>query len=143
MKTYYISEEQAEMFVLLGFDTEKWSGPTYLKLFPETKHSEWDESQYMMVEITDGVQLPKLRLDQALSWFREELGIDIVVSPRFNSNTGDRIGYFWYWSQRTDIDKREMTFARYEYAQNAAIDEVFRNIIPSKENPDDGDSQED
>ena len=138
MKTYYISEEQAESFVLLGFDTGKWNGPTYLKLIPETRHTEWDEDQYMMVEVTDGVQLPKLRLDQALSWFREELGIDIVISPRFNSNTGERIGYFWYWPQRTDIDKREKTYARYEYAQIAAIAEVILNIIPTKDNSVDG-----
>ena len=61
---------------------------------------------------------------EAAKFLREERGVDLVVSPRFNSKTGDRIGYFWRWSQRTDvIDNR--IYKTFEGALFAAISNVL------------------
>lgn len=60
----------------------------------------------------------------AAKFLREELGADLVVSPKFNSKTGDRIGYFWRWSQRTDkIDNK--TYRTFEAALSAGISVVL------------------
>lgn len=51
-------------------------------------------------------------------------GTGLVVSPKFNSKTGDRIGYFWRWSQRTDkIDNK--TYRTFEAALSAGISVVL------------------
>ena len=61
---------------------------------------------------------------EAAKFLREEWGADLVVSPRFNSKTGDRIGYFWRWSQRTDmIDNK--TYRTFEAALSAGISVVL------------------
>lgn len=61
----------------------------------------------------------------AAKFLREELGADLVVSPKFNSKTGDRIGYFWRWSQRTDmIDNK--TYRTFEAALSAGISVVLK-----------------
>lgn len=59
-------------------------------------------------------------LHVAAKWLRENLGFDIVVSPRFNSNTGIRVGYFWRISQRTDL-RDDKVYKSYENALEAAI----------------------
>jgi hypothetical protein len=60
----------------------------------------------------------------AAKFLREELGADLVVSPKFNSKTGVRIGYFWRWSQRTDmIDNK--TYRTFETALSAGISAVL------------------
>ncbi|WP_300804409.1 hypothetical protein [uncultured Duncaniella sp.] len=61
----------------------------------------------------------------AAKWLREELGVDLVISPRFNSRTGDRIGYFWRWSQRTDVNMNPKTHKSYEAALADAISTVL------------------
>ncbi len=62
--------------------------------------------------------------ENAAKFLREELGADLVVSPKFNSKTGDRIGYFWRWSQRTDkIDNK--TYRTFEAALSAGISVVL------------------
>jgi hypothetical protein len=75
-----------------------------------------------------------LSLYHAAKWLREVHGVDIVVSPRFDSNIGNRIGYFWRWSQRTDV-KDEIVYKNYEGALSAGIDAVIepfkRFIRPS------------
>ena len=60
----------------------------------------------------------------AAKFLREELGADLVVSPRFNSKTGDRIGYFWRWSQRTDVIDNK-TYRTFEAALSAGISTVL------------------
>lgn len=60
----------------------------------------------------------------AAKFLREELGADLVVSPRFNSKTGDRIGYFWRWSQRTDVIDNK-TYRTFEAALSAGISIVL------------------
>lgn len=60
----------------------------------------------------------------AAKFLREEWGADLVVSPKFNSNTGDRIGYFWRWSQRTDV-RDNKTYRTYEGALSAGISAVL------------------
>ena len=60
----------------------------------------------------------------AAKFLREEWGADLVVSPKFNSNTGNRIGYFWRWSQRTDV-RDNKTYRTYECALSAGISAVL------------------
>ena len=60
----------------------------------------------------------------AAKFLREELGADLVVSPKFNSKTGVRIGYFWRWSQRTDVIDNK-TYRTYEDALAAGISAVL------------------
>ena len=67
---------------------------------------------------------------QTMKWMREEMGIDIVISPKFNSNTGDRVGYFWKWSQRTDVNMNPKTHKTYEKALLDAIETI---IVPFEE----------
>ncbi|MCM1093773.1 MAG: hypothetical protein NC421_07455 [Lachnospiraceae bacterium] len=72
-------------------------------------------------------------LHTAAKWLREELGIDIVISPRFDSSTGDRIGYFWRWSQRTDVNMYPKTHKTYEAALSEAISTILNQITPQNE----------
>ena len=60
----------------------------------------------------------------AAKFLREEWGADLVVSPKFNSKTGDRIGYFWRWPQRTDVIDNK-TYRTYEGALSAGISAVL------------------
>lgn len=60
----------------------------------------------------------------AAKFLREEWGADLVVSPRFNSKTGDRIGYFWRWSQRIDVIDNK-TYRTFEAALSAGISMVL------------------
>ena len=69
----------------------------------------------------------------AAKWLREKLGVDLVISPRFNSSTGDRIGYFWRWSQRTDVNMSPKTHKSYEAALSNAIATVLDIFTPQKE----------
>lgn len=61
---------------------------------------------------------------QAAKWLREEYGQDIVVSPRFDSTTGDRIGYFWRRPQRTDLFC-DITYSTYEVTLSRSINSVL------------------
>lgn len=65
-------------------------------------------------------------LAQAQKWLREERGIDIVISPRFDSNSGERIGYFWQWRQRTDVSMNPKTHKSYELALSDAISTILK-----------------
>ncbi len=64
-------------------------------------------------------------LHHAAKWLREEFGVDLVISPRFNSSTGDCIGYFWRWSQRTDVNMYPKIHKSYEAALSDAISTVL------------------
>lgn len=126
MEEKFITQNQALIILALGFNMECWKGKTYLKLLPETKRNEFDEERWIMQEVTDGILSPKLRIDQAARWLREEMGIDIIVRPKFNSQTGDRIGYFWQWPQRTDVNMNPRTHKSYESALLNAISTILK-----------------
>lgn len=126
----YITEEQAMQMTALGLDINKWTGRKIFKPIPETKHEEWCEEELIMKEVTDYLMLPKMRIDEAAKYLREELGIDIVISPKFNSKTGNRIGYFWRWSQRTDVNIQPKTHRSYESALCDALKEILNQITP-------------
>lgn len=126
MKDIYITQTQAKTFLTLGFNVKIWKGETYIELIPETKRLEYDEENLIMREVTDGFLTPKLRIDQAAQWLREEMGIDIIVRPRFNSKTGDRVGYFWQWPQRTDVNMNPKTHKSYESALSDAISTILK-----------------
>ena len=100
-KTTYCSHWQSEAMIRLGFRLECQHYPKEKKVV---------------------VTLPTV--ETAAKFLREELGADLVVSPEFNSKTGDRIGYFWRWSQRTDkIDNK--TYRTFEAALSAGISVVL------------------
>lgn len=130
MTDKFISEAQAKKFLILGFDIDQWKGKTYLELIPGSTRSEWCEEELIMKEVTDGFLTPQMRIDQAAKWLREERGIDIIISPKFNSKNGDRIGYFWRWSQRTDVNMNPKTHRSYESALADAINEILNLITP-------------
>lgn len=71
-----------------------------------------------------GLSLERPAIESAAKFLREELGADLVVSPKFNSKTGDRIGYFWRWSQRTDVIDNK-TYRTFEGALSAGISKVL------------------
>lgn len=71
-----------------------------------------------------GLNVSTPTIYESAKFLREELGVDLVVSPKFNSKTGNRIGYFWRWSQRTDkIDNK--TYRTFEAALSAGISTVL------------------
>lgn len=111
-KTTYCSHWQSEALIRLGFRLECQRYPKEKKVV---------------------VTLPTV--ETAAKFLREELGADLVVSPKFNSKTGDRIGYFWRWSQRTDkIDNK--TYRTFEAALSAGISVVLEpNQEYFNENP--------
>lgn len=126
----YITEEQAMQMTVLELDINKWTGKKYFKPIPGSTREEWCEEELIMKEVTEYIMLPKMRIDEAAKYLREELGIDIVISPKFNSNTGDRIGYFWRWSQRTDVNIQPKTHRSYESALLDALKEILNLITP-------------
>lgn len=126
----YITEDQAKMIFVLGLDMDKWTGKKYFEKIPGTTHQEWCEEELIMKEVTDYAMFPKMRIDEAAKYLREKLGIDIVISPRFNSETGDKIGYFWRWSQRTDVNLNPKLFRTYEAALSDALNVILNQIIP-------------
>lgn len=71
-----------------------------------------------------GLNISAPTIYESAKFLREELGADLVVSPKFNSNTGDRIGYFWRWSQRTDVIDNK-TYRTFEGALSAGISKVL------------------
>ncbi|MDE6285265.1 MAG: hypothetical protein K2M17_05920 [Bacilli bacterium] len=129
MKEYYVSYEQAVILKELGFGgngLKDYIYQGYYK-FPNgnvspIKHD--NDGILVQYRKKDAERIPAPRLDQAAAWLREERGIDIVISPRFNSKTGERIGYFWRWSQRADVID-EKIYKTYEKALSAAITKIF------------------
>lgn len=71
-----------------------------------------------------GFDIDNPTIHDAAKFLREEWVADLVVSPRFNSKTGDRIGYFWRWSQRTDVIDNK-TYRTYEGALSTGISKVL------------------
>lgn len=71
-----------------------------------------------------GIATSAPTLTFAAQWLRETMGADLVVSPRFNSKTGERIGYFWRWAQRTDVID-EKTYKSHDRALSAGISKIL------------------
>ena len=63
---------------------------------------------------------------QVARWMREKHGVDIVVRPRFNSDTGERIGYFWQCPQNTSVNMHARTHKSYESALSDAISTILK-----------------
>ncbi len=128
----YITKEEAKQILVLGFDIDKWKGESYLEVIPGTSRQEWCEDELLMKEVPDAYLTPTFRIDQAAKWLREELGIDLVVSPRFDSTTAERKGYFCSWSQRTDVLMYKATYRTYEIALANGIGQVLHLLTPRK-----------
>lgn len=129
----YITQEEAKQILALGFNINDWKGESYLEVIPGTARQEWCEDELIMKEVQDAYLTPKLRIDQAAKWLREECGIDLVVSPRFDSTTAERKGYFCRWSQRTDVNMDKATYRTYEIALANGIGQVLHLLIPQKQ----------
>lgn len=100
-KRTYCTHLQSEVLIRLGFRLECQHYPKEKKVV---------------------VTLPTV--ETAAKFLREEIGADLVVSPKFNSKTGDRIGYFWRWSQRTYVIDNK-TYRTFEGALSAGISKVL------------------
>lgn len=120
----YCSPTQCELLKASGFD---WETDAYYTNEDAPEHHFWIVPDKTM-NYNDGsaglLTMSAPTLYYAAKWLREVHGADIVVSPRFDSNTGDRIGYFWRWSQRTDV-KDENSYESFEDALSAGIDAVI------------------
>ena len=128
----FISKDEAKQIVALGFKMNEWKGATITESIPGTTRQVWCEEELVMKEVTDAILLPNLRIDQAAKWLREELGIDLVVSPRFDSYTGERKGYFCRWSQRTDLLMDKATYRTYDTALSIGIGIVLHELTPNE-----------
>lgn len=124
-KDKYISNVEAMQLLAIGFDMKKWEGATTSEIIPGTTRQEWCKEELVMKAVSDAILLPHLRIDQAAKWLREELGIDLVVSPRFDSTTAERKGYFCRWSQRTDVNMDKATYRTYDIALANGIGQVL------------------
>lgn len=128
----FISNDEAKQIVALGFNMNEWKGSTATESIPGTTRQVWCEEELVMKEVTDAILLPHLRIDQAAKWLREKLGIDLVVSPRFDSLSGERKGYFCRWSQRTDLLMDKATYRTYDTALSIGIGIVLHELTPKE-----------
>lgn len=129
--TDYVNYEQAKQLKRLGFKRDCWlwfTEPDSLLL----------EYSFVLNALRADFKkyLPLVcrapRLTVAAQFFREDLGIDIVVQPRFDGETGERKGYFWRWVQRTDVNMNPKTHERYEAALSEALTVILNQITPTK-----------
>lgn len=144
----YVNPRQADNLKYLGFDFKcravwHYNGtgyrfiPDYGATFTHPKDiPHWNTSENWGKHIYSAPTLY-----DAARWLRESLGVDLVVSPKFNSSTGERKGYFCYWSQRTDVDLRDKVLPTYEEALSAGLDAVLSQFFPTiyqnrKDSPD-------
>lgn len=133
MKDKFISQEEAKTIVAIGFNVDEWNGPIFYEKISGTERDEWDDEECQWVTVTSINKYPKLRIDQAAKWLREQLGVDLVVSPRFDSDTGERKGYFVRCSQRTDLQIDKATYRTYEVALSVGIGNVLHQLTPKKQ----------
>ncbi len=114
MTEYYISEEQAAQFVNIGFDVKSWEELCYS----------------VMVNETNSFKAPKLRLDQAAKWLREQPRLHIDV----DAGIFDDDEQPWYSYQIEDlknggeaIHTGDMNkYSSYEDALSVAISETLK-----------------
>ena len=115
MNEYLCSYEQAQTLKRLGYNFKLYRFYIRNRLSPTVMYKSHNETKIATSAPT---------VCDAAKFLREELGADLVVSPKFNSKTGVRIGYFWRWSQRTDmIDNK--TYRTFETALSAGISAVL------------------
>lgn len=115
MNEYLCSYEQAQTLKRLGYNLNSYRFYIRNRLSPTVMYKSHNETKIATSAPT---------VCDAAKFLREELGADLVVSLKFNSKTGVRIGYFWRWSQRTDmIDNK--TYRTFETALSAGISAVL------------------
>lgn len=124
----FISQEEAKQFLSLGFNMDEWEGSIFYEIIQGTERDVWDEEECQWSTIMNINKYPKLRIDQAAKWLREQLGADLVVSPRFDSETGGRKGYFVRWAQRTDLRIDKATYRTYEAAMSYGISKSLESM---------------
>lgn len=126
-KTLLCSFEQAQVLKRLGFATKCYRYYIRNRLSPKVNYQNHNDTR---------IATSAPEVTTAAAFLREELGVDLVVSPRFNSKTGDRIGYFWRWSQRTDVIDNK-TYQTFDTALSAGISKVlepFKEYYQKNEN---------
>lgn len=115
MNEYLCSYEQAQTLKRLGYNFKCYRFYIRNRLSPTVMYKSHNETKIATSAPT---------VCDAAKFLREELGADLVVSPKFNSKTGVRIGYFWRRPQRTDmIDNK--TYRTFETALSAGISAVL------------------
>lgn len=115
MNEYLCSYEQAQTLKRLGYNFKCYRFYIRNRLSPTVMYKNHNETK---------IETSAPTVCDAAKFLREELGADLVVSPKFNSKTGVRIGYFWRWSQRTDVIDNK-TYITYEGALSAGISKVL------------------
>ena len=115
MNEYLCSYEQAQTLKRLGYNFKCYRFYIRNRLSPTVIFKNHNETRIATSAPT---------VCDVAKFLREEHGVDLVVSPKFNSNTGDRIGYFWRWSQRTDVIDNK-TYRTFEGALSAGISKVL------------------
>lgn len=115
MNEYLCSYEQAQTLKRLGYNLNSYRFYIRNRLSPTVMYKNHNETKIATSAPT---------VCDAAKFLREELGADLVVSPKFNSKTGVRIGYFWRWSQRTDVIDNK-TYRTFETALSAGISAVL------------------
>lgn len=118
MNEYLCSYEQAQTLKRLGYNLNSYRFYIRNRLSPTVMYKNHNETKIATSAPT---------VCDAAKFLREELGADLVVSPKFNSKTGVRIGYFWRWSQRTDVIDNK-TYRTFEVALSAGISAVLEPL---------------
>lgn len=113
------SFEQAQILKRLGFTRKCYRYYIRNRLSPTVRYQNHNDTK---------IATSAPYVTTAAAFLREELGVDLVVSPRFNSKTGDRIGYFWRWAQRTDVIDNK-TYRTFDTALSAGISKVLEPFI--------------
>ena len=128
MKEDFITLKQSKILKKMGFD---WECDYIYAIFDlnERLVSKLEFYDACLFKLCDDHYFAPT-IYQTMKWMREEMGIDIVISPKFNSKTGDRVGYFWRWSQRTDVNMNPKTHKTYE---KAVLDAINTIISPFEE----------
>lgn len=111
--------DQSRLLKRLGFNMECYRYYINKRLSPKMIYRNHNETRITVSAPT---------VCDSAKFLREEHGVDLVVSPKFNSKTGDRIGYFWRWPQRTDVIDNK-TYRTYEGALAAGISAVLEPFI--------------
>lgn len=119
----FVTFKQAIILKKIGFDWECMKGYAH---YPGESVKTFDAQEENINGQYNKWCCSAPTLTQTAKWMREERGIDIVISPRFDSNSGERIGYFWRWSQRTDVNMNPKTHKSYESALSDAISTILK-----------------
>lgn len=108
MNEQYVSYAQSVALRECGFDMKQWHGASYIEKIPGTERDVWDDEECQWSTIYDMNRYPKLRLDQAQKWLREEKKIDVLVWCC-------ACGYGWDLSKAGNEQTRGTTLLEYDY----------------------------